>query len=216
MHFCWNVGKVRFVLSKVSLFVVGGYGTILTTSKFKFGFFFFSTQPYVGVDIKTIGNVCSNIIFGDVALPPPPPSSANHGLSMDLHPSICETTPQSIVLVGNPVEPSGPKKKKPKKTKWEINQIFQHRWAARFVWFELVCVADGKMKMVRCKICSQIEGRKKLLVPKLNSLIKHLSLRKCLVTRLGIVVWEYFLSPSNAHVKNEKVYGTIRKFSVID
>jgi hypothetical protein len=168
MHFCWNVGKVRFVLSKVSLFVVGGYGTILTTSKFKFGFFFFSTQPYVGVDIKTIGNVCSNIIFGDVALPPPPPSSANHGLSMDLHPSICETTPQSIVLVGNPVEPSGPKKKKPKKTKWEINQIFQHRWAARFVWFELVCVADGKMKMVRCKICFQIEGREKLMVPKLD------------------------------------------------
>jgi hypothetical protein len=79
-----------------------------------------------------------------------------------------------------------------------------------------VCAIDGKMKMVQCKICFQIKGREKLLVPKLNSLIKHSSLRKCLVARLGIVVGEYFLSPSNTHVKNEKVYGTIGKFSVID
>jgi hypothetical protein len=53
-------------------------------------------------------------------------------------------------------------------------------------------------------------------VPKLDSLIKHLGLKKCLVTRPGIVVGEFFLSPSNVHVKNEKVYVTIGQFSVID
>jgi hypothetical protein len=25
---------------------------------------------------------------------------------------------------------------------------YQDRWATRFVWFELVCVVDGKMKMM--------------------------------------------------------------------
>jgi hypothetical protein len=44
---------------------------------------------------------------------------------VDLHPSICEITPQSAVVVGDPVEPSELKKKKPKKAEWEINQIYQ-------------------------------------------------------------------------------------------
>ncbi len=48
-------------------------------------------------------------------MPPPPPSSANHGLFVDLHPSIGETTPQSTVVFGDLVEPSEPKKKKPRK-----------------------------------------------------------------------------------------------------
>jgi len=68
------------------------------------------------------------LFFGDVTLPLPPPSFANHGLLVDLHPSIGETTPQSIVVVGDPVETSE-LKKKPRKTEWEINQIYQDRWA---------------------------------------------------------------------------------------
>jgi hypothetical protein len=66
---------------------------------------------------------------------------------VDLHPSIGETTPQSIVVVGDPVETSE-LKKKPTKAEWEINQIYQDRWVTRFVWFEFVCAEDGKMKIV--------------------------------------------------------------------
>jgi hypothetical protein len=44
---------------------------------------------------------------------------------VDLHHSIGEITPQSIVVVGNLVEPSKTKKKKAKKVEWEINQIYQ-------------------------------------------------------------------------------------------
>jgi len=45
-------------------------------------------------------------------LPLPPTSlSANHGLSMDLHLSIGETTSQAIVVVGDHVELSELKKK---------------------------------------------------------------------------------------------------------
>jgi hypothetical protein len=54
----------------------------------------------------------------------------------------------------------------------------------RFVWSELICVVDDKMRMVRCKICSKIKEKKKLLVPKFYSLIKHARLRKLSITRL--------------------------------
>jgi hypothetical protein len=79
-----------------------------------------------------------------------------------------------------------------------------------------MCAANGKMTMGQCKTCSQIEGREKLLVLKLGSLIKHLGLRKCFVVKPRIIVGEYFLSPFNTHVKNEKVCGTTWQFSVID
>jgi hypothetical protein len=40
---------------------------------------------------------------------------------------------------------------------------------------------NGKMEMVQCRICFEIEGSKKLLVLKLNSLIKHFGLKKCVI-----------------------------------
>jgi hypothetical protein len=52
---------------------------------------------------------------------------------VDFHPYVGETTPQAIVVVGNLVKLSQPNKKKPKKPKWEINQIYQDQWVARFV-----------------------------------------------------------------------------------
>jgi hypothetical protein len=94
---------------------------------------FFSNQPSIRVDIQKVGNVCSNIIFGDVTLPPPPPST-NHDLYVNLHPFIGETTPQSTIVVGDHVKPSEPKKKKPIKVEWEINQIYQDQWATKFVY----------------------------------------------------------------------------------
>ncbi len=51
--------------------------------------------------------------------------------------------------------------------------MYQDHWVARFLLFEPICGRDGKMKMVRWKVCSKIEGKKKLLMPKLHSMIKH-------------------------------------------
>jgi hypothetical protein len=67
-----------------------------------------------------------------------------------------------------------PKKKKFKTSKWEISRVYQNKCVVRFIWYELVCEGNGKIKMVRCKVCSNIEGRDKLLVLKLDYLIKHL------------------------------------------
>jgi len=66
-----------------------------------------------------------------------------------------------------------PKKKKFKTSKWEINRVYQNKWVVRFIWYELVCEGNGNMRMVRCKVCSNIERRDKLLFLKLDYLIKH-------------------------------------------
>jgi NAD-dependent SIR2 family protein deacetylase len=38
---------------------------------------------------------------------------------------------------------------------------------------KLVVDAHGKVHQVKCTICTKIEGKEKLLAPKLNSLWKH-------------------------------------------
>lgn len=51
-----------------------------------------------------------------------------------------------------------PKKKKIKTSKWEINRAYQNKWVLRFIWYELVCEGNGKMKMVRCKFAPTLKG----------------------------------------------------------
>jgi len=55
--------------------------------------------------------------------------------------------------------------------------------------------------MVCCKIYSQIEGRIKKLVPKLDSLVQYSSLHKCTKVKHGVVVEQFFSCPINQHVK---------------
>lgn len=63
-------------------------------------------------------------------------------------------------------------------------------------------------------VCSKIESRK-LLVPKLDSLIKHLRVKKCIVARPRVVVSAYYSNPTNAHVKNEKLYASIGQDKIV-
>jgi lysyl-tRNA synthetase class I len=51
-------------------------------------------------------------------------------------------------------EHNEPKKKKVKKSTWELNMVYHYHWATRFSWFGVICEKDGKMKMVKCKISS--------------------------------------------------------------
>jgi hypothetical protein len=64
------------------------------------------------------------------------------------------------------------------------------------------------MNMVICKICTNIEGKEKLLVLKLDSLVKHFGLRKCIKARPEIVVGELYICPINVHVQNKKLYAS--------
>lgn len=65
------------------------------------------------------------------------------------------------------------------------------------------------MRMMRCKVCSKIEGREKLLVPKIDFLVKHAWLKKCITIQREVIIVAYFLNFINAHVKNEKLYATL-------
>jgi hypothetical protein len=85
--------------------------------------------------------------------------------------------------------------------KWEINWVYQEHWVVKFSWSKHVRVEDGKMKMVCCKIYSQIEVRKKNLEPKLDSLLKHFSLHKCTKAKCGVVIGQFFSCPINQQVK---------------
>ena len=79
--------------------------------------------------------------------------------------------------VGSPLFQAARKKKQ----SYEMNRHFQDSWAARLPWAESVLGRDGRVAQVRCKICTEVEGREKLLVPKLDSLWKHAGRRKALV-----------------------------------
>jgi hypothetical protein len=70
--------------------------------------------------------------------------------------------------------------------------------------------------MVRCKICTNTKGKENLLVLKLDFLIKHYGLHKCVVLRLGVSIKKYIISPSNIHVKNDKMYGSTWCNIVVD
>jgi hypothetical protein len=63
------------------------------------------------------------------------------------------------------------------------------------------------MKMVRCKVSFKIEGRGKLLIANLNSLIEDSSVTKCSVVKPRMAIDAYYVNPNNAHVKNEKLYA---------
>ncbi len=65
------------------------------------------------------------------------------------------------------------------------------------------------MRMMRCKVCSKIEEKEKLLVPKFEFFVKHAWLRKCITIQREIIIVAYFLNSTNAHVKKEKLYATI-------
>jgi hypothetical protein len=48
---------------------------------------------------------------------------------------------------------------------------------------------DGKVTSVKCNVYSVIEGKNKLLVPKLDSLWKHIGPKKATIASMGVVMF---------------------------
>jgi hypothetical protein len=112
--------------------------------------------------------------------------------------------PDLIVLdpaIANTVHEASRKRKT-----YELNRHFQDSWAAKCPWAEPVVGVDGRITQVRCKICTDVEGREKLLVPKIDSLMKHAGRRRATADMGKIKRGEYFYLGNNQHVKNERVY----------
>jgi hypothetical protein len=85
-------------------------------------------------------------------------------------------------------DPTCPKLKKPRKAKWELNQIFQNIWATKRSWGEVVMGFTSKMFMVRCKVCTFVKKRNKLFVPKFDGLQMHVGWYKSIVARLNVKI----------------------------
>jgi hypothetical protein len=73
---------------------------------------------------------------------------------------------------------------------WELNQNFQDIRAAKLLWAKVVIGEDGRLSMVRCKVCNV--GN--LLVPKFDGLQKHVGRRKAKHAYLRVCAREYFMS----------------------
>jgi hypothetical protein len=48
--------------------------------------------------------------------------------------------------------------------------VFQDVWNAKLPWVEFVVDEQGKVHLMRCKVCSKINGKDKMFSPKIESL----------------------------------------------
>lgn len=65
---------------------------------------------------------------------------------------------------------------------------------------------NGELPHVKCKVCSKIEGREKLLAPKIDSLLRHVCKRKATKEGHGAPMGQFFQSNDCQHMKNKRLY----------
>ncbi len=68
-------------------------------------------------------------------------------------------------------------------------------------WEKIVIDWDGLISSLRCKVYSKVEGRKKLLIPKLDYLLKHLGRRKTIFAMPRVKVGDLCENKKCAHAK---------------
>jgi len=65
------------------------------------------------------------------------------------------------------------------------------------------------VNFVRCIICSKVEGRKKLLISKLDYLLKHLGRRKTTFAMPKVKVGEFYENKKCAHAEKQVLFAQI-------
>jgi len=84
---------------------------------------------------------------------------------------------------------------------YEMNLCFQNTWVTKLPWAKSMVGVDGKVHQVKCKVYNKIKGHDKLLVPKLNSLSKHVN-RKAIAPTTSVATREHYFLKMNQHVFN--------------
>jgi hypothetical protein len=114
---------------------------------------------------------------------------------------------------GDAVKPPAPKK--PNKS-YDLMRKFQLEWAVRLPWSESVLSSDGRLHMVKCRSCSFVEGKEKLLAPKLDTLLKHEGQRKATTNNPGkhIKKGDVFVVKTYRHQVNLGLYSARPPLSV--
>jgi hypothetical protein len=94
-----------------------------------------------------------------------------------------------------------------KRREYERSRVYQDIWAAKLPWVESVVGDDGKVHQVRCLVCTKIEGRNKLFVPKLDTLWKHGGRCKAHTDIPGVAMKrEFYMALDCTHFKNEVLF----------
>jgi hypothetical protein len=93
-------------------------------------------------------------------------------------------------LYSNPI----PKLKKAKKVECDFNRMFQDIWVIKLHWAKAMMGLNGKLSMVKCKVCSYIEKKDKLLILKFDGLQKHVGQQKAIIANLDVEVREYVMN----------------------
>ncbi len=81
--------------------------------------------------------------------------------------------------------------------------------ATRLPWEKKFIDGDSLVSFVRCTICSKVEGRKKLLIPKLDYLLKHLGRRKTTFAMPKVKVGEFYENKKCAYAKKQVLFAQI-------
>jgi hypothetical protein len=102
-----------------------------------------------------------------------------------------------------------------RRREYDRSRVFQDIWAAKLPWAKSVLGNDGRVHQVRCLVCTKIEGRDKLLTPKLDSLWKHGGRRRAHTDIPGVAKkGEYYTALDCRHLKNEVLFLAIGRDTV--
>jgi len=63
-------------------------------------------------------------------------------------------------------------------------------------------------------MCSNIEWKDKLLIPKLDNLFKNVNKKKTWVGKLDIQIRKFYFFKNSQHVKNEAIFASMAKENV--
>jgi hypothetical protein len=67
-----------------------------------------------------------------------------------------------------------------KKKNYDATRKFQEKWATKFPWAKKFVGEDGTLHIVKCRVCTKIERKNKILATKWDSFCKHASHQKAL------------------------------------
>jgi hypothetical protein len=110
------------------------------------------------------------------------PSLSGSSLHVDSPTSSKKVIDSSVMLDidSNPtLSPCPPTEKL--KNLYDHTWKFQFEWATKLPWVEGVLANDGKLHMVKCKVCSTIDKKPYLLTHKWDTLMKHEGRRKACI-----------------------------------
>jgi hypothetical protein len=100
---------------------------------------------------------------------------------------------------------------------WQTSQMVQDLVAhALMVTAHYPFLENGLVHQVRCKICTIVRGKEKLLTPKLDSLLKHVGCWKAKFLMPSVDVNSHYFNKKLVHAKNEHEFFVVNQLSILD